>query len=94
MTPRVNDSGRAQEVRIATMHAQSALARLGADLPVEPGMREARTADGFLLRIAIRALPGAPRAAIVPHSASVSVAREEGAPLVTLETIVLGAAGR
>lgn len=84
----------AQEVRIATMHAQSALARLGADIPIEPGMREGRTPDGFLLRIVIRALPGARGAAVAPHVASVSVAKEDDTTSVMLETIVLGASAQ
>jgi prepilin-type N-terminal cleavage/methylation domain-containing protein len=80
----------AGEVRVATMHAQSALARLGADIPVQPGTLEARTPDGFVLRIVVRALPGAPRATVTPHTASISVAKEGSERSVSLETIVLG----
>lgn len=81
----------AQDVRVATMLAESTLARLGADLPVEPGIREGRTPDGFLLRVEVRALPGAPGAAVAPLQASVSVAKESEPPSVTLQTVVLGA---
>ena len=81
----------AQDVRTATMHAESILARLGADLAIEPGTREGRTPDGFLLHVEIRALVGAPGSAFVPHHASVSVGKEGEAPSVRLQTVVLGA---
>lgn len=88
-------SAEAEAVTMATLLARSELARIGVEVPLEPGETETETDDGF--RVRTRVLPAEVETGddeIAPLLVEVSVAwgPPERAPQVALTTLRLGAA--
>jgi general secretion pathway protein I len=78
----------------AVLLAQTELARVGHDIPLQDGIAEGHAADGFSWRIAITPY-GRPFAGVQGHLVAVAVDWDEGRQgwRVQIDTVRLGVAG-